>query len=211
MKKIAIFGASSFAREVADICHDLGIKEMVFVSDYDDIEQVDGIRVLKTGDIEGLQADGYQFAIGIGASNIRQKVFNEFPNLPYPNLVHPTVTFGRNQRDALQAAKGNILAAGVRVSNQISFGDFGVFNLNSVIGHDCTLGNFVSIMTGSLISGNVTIGEGVYMGCGACIINGTADNKVIIGKGATIGMGSVVIRNVDDESKVFGNPARPRP
>ncbi len=135
----------------------------------------------------------------------------QFPDLPYPNLVHPTVTFGRGQKEAIASARGNILAAGVRVSNKIKFGNFGVFNLNTVIGHDCTLGDFVSVMTGGLISGNVTIGEGVYMGCGACIINGAPDNKVLIGKEATIGMGSVVIRNVDESTKVFGNPARLRP
>ncbi len=49
MERIAIFGASSFAREVADICHDLGIEDIVFVSDYDDLEEVDGIPVLKQG------------------------------------------------------------------------------------------------------------------------------------------------------------------
>ena len=142
MEKIAIFGASSFAREVADICHDLGIEDIVFVSDYDDVEEVDGIPVLKTGDVENLKSQGYQFAIGIGASEIRHKMAAQFPDLPYPNLVHPTVTFGRGQKEAIASARGNILAAGVRVSNKIKFGNFGVFNLNTVIGHDCTLGGF---------------------------------------------------------------------
>ena len=209
MKKIAIFGASSFAREVADICHDLGYEEMVFVSDYDDVEEVDDIKVLKTKDIEGLSGDGYQFTIGVGSSDIRRKIVSQFPDLDYTNLVHPTATFGRTQRDALEKSKGNIIAAGVRLTNNIEIGNFVVLNLNVVVGHDCILEDFVSIMSGTLISGNVVIREASYIGCGASVTNGTADKKLEIGKNSLIGMGAVVIRRVKENTTVFGNPARP--
>lgn len=210
MKKIAIFGASGFGQEVADICHDLGYQDMVFVDHYKEIKEFGGIRVLKTSEVNKLQVEGYQFAIGIGTSEIRRKIVAEFPDLPYPNIIHPTATFGRQQREALENSKGNIIAAGVRLTNNIQMGNFIVLNLNVVVGHDCILNNYVSIMSGSLISGNVAIDESAYIGCGAIVINGTEQKKLKIGKNSLIGMGAVVIRRVKENSKTFGNPARPQ-
>lgn len=210
MKKIAIFGSSSFGREVADICHDLGFEDKVFIDDFTDATEVDGIRVFKTHDVKSLETEGYQFTIGVGSSEIRRKIVADFPDLPYPNIIHPAATFGRRQREAIDRSKGNIIAAGVRLTNNIEVGNFVVLNLNVVIGHDCILEDYVSIMSGSLISGNVAIREGVYIGCGVSIIDGSAQKKVEIGKNSLIGMGAVVIRRVKENSKVFGNPARPQ-
>lgn len=208
MKKIAIFGSSSFGREVADICHELGFEDMVFIDDYTDAAEATGIRIFKNHDVGSLEAKGYEFAIGVGAPEIRQKIAAEFPDLPYPNLVHPSSTFGRGQREAIENSRGNIIAAGVRLSHNIELGNFTVLNLNAVVGHDCILEDYVSIMSGSLISGNVAIREGVYIGCGVSVINGTAQQKIEIGKNSVVGMGAVVLRDVNEDSKVFGNPAR---
>jgi acetyltransferase-like isoleucine patch superfamily enzyme len=52
-------------------------------------------------------------------------------------------------------------------------------------------------------NGNVTIGDGAYVGTCAMLKQG-----VTIGRGATIGMGAVVLDDVPDGATMVGNPAR---
>ena len=139
---------------------------------------------------------------------MRKKIVAKFANLIFPNLIHPSVTFGRNQQSRLEGTRGTIFAAGVRLTNEIRVGNFCIFNINSTIGHDCNIENYVSIMSGCLISGNVHIKEAAYLGSGAKVVHGENQKRLSIGKEAFIGIGSVVLRRIRDGQKVFGNPAQ---
>jgi acetyltransferase-like isoleucine patch superfamily enzyme len=57
--------------------------------------------------------------------------------------------------------------------------------------------------------GSVRIGDGVFVGAGAVIRNGTTQ-PLFVGEGAVIGMGAIVVGDVPAGAKVFGNPAAPR-
>ena len=160
VKKIAIIGASGFGREVADIALDLGYEEVVFLS-----KDVDNIKVLAfpvveecLGEVEKLQNKRFDFAIGIGDPTIRKKISEKYSFLNYPNIIHPSVSFGYLQRAALTECRGNIIAAGCRFTNNIVFGNFGIFNINTAVGHDCQISDFVSVMSNVVVSGNVSLG-----------------------------------------------------
>ncbi|RKQ72209.1 sugar O-acyltransferase (sialic acid O-acetyltransferase NeuD family) [Litorimonas taeanensis] len=206
--KIAIFGSSGFAREVADLCHDIGYTDMVLVDGSNDADTVAGLKVLDDSHISTLASSGYDFVIAIGSPQIRRKIASQYPDLNFPNLIHPTVSFGRGQRERLEASRGNIFCAGCRLSNTIDIGDFCTFNMNVLIGHDVEIQNYVSVMSTTVISGNVTIGDNVYIGSGALITNGKLHKKLTIEKDAFIGIGSVVLRRIREGHKVFGNPAK---
>ena len=110
--------------------------------------------------------------------------------------------------EKLKKTVGNIFAAGVRCTNEIEFGDFIILNLNTTIGHDCLIKDYASVMPGVNISGNVILEECCYIGTGASIINGNADEKLTIGKGSIIGAGSVVIKNIPPKATAVGVPAK---
>lgn len=116
---------------------------------------------------------------------------------------------GFKQSEFLRNNKGNIITAGVRFTNNIQMGNFGIYNLNCTIGHDCIIDDFVNIAPGSTISGNVKIKKGAYIGTNAAVIQGKSiDDKMIIGEFAVVGAGAVVTKDVDANSVVVGVPAR---
>jgi hypothetical protein len=76
-------------------------------------------------------------------------------------------TFGQGQRARIEERQGVIVAAGVRFTNHIQVGDFGIFNQSATIAHDVVIGDFVHIAPGSIVSGNVSIGHLCWIGAGA--------------------------------------------
>ncbi len=160
--KIAIFGASGLGREVADICLEIGYSEIVFLvkNEAEKCIWPNKVYLDTIEKVEELKSDGFKFAIGIGDPKIRKLVAEKYPLLDYPNLIHPSATFGYGQRKEIENSIGNIITAGCNITNNTSFGDFVLVNLNVAVGHDCIIENFVSLMSSATVSGNVHIVKG---------------------------------------------------
>jgi sugar O-acyltransferase (sialic acid O-acetyltransferase NeuD family) len=137
----------------------------------------------------------------IGNTNIRKRIVDilERVDVQFPNLIHPSVicypgnTFGIGNI----VSAGNILNIDVKIGNQVCF------ETASTIGHEVEIEDFVSIMPGVKVSGNVVLEEGCYLGVGCTIIQGKR-----IGEWATVGAGAVVIDDVPPRSTVVGVPAK---
>lgn len=87
----------------------------------------------------------------------------------------------------------------------LSIGDYALIGSNSNIltgGHAIHGGDPV-IVKNPLTFGPIHIGNSVWVGAGATIIDG-----VTIGEGAVVGAGSVLTRDVEPYSVYVGNPAR---
>lgn len=207
--KIAIFGASGFSHEVADICIASGYTNIVLIDKQAGLNINSKFKVLDESYVESLSVDEYKFIIGIGDNRIRKDIFYKYGNLAYTNVIHPTASFGLGQRESIEKRVGNIVAAGVRFTNGTKVGNFGIYNLNSTIGHDCVIEDYVNICPGVNISGNVTILKESFIGTNACIINGQSMTcRVTIGERATVAAGAVVIWDVPDGAMVMGIPAK---
>ncbi len=210
--RMAIFGASGFARETADVCLAAGCRDLVFVDLHPRTDSCHGFPLVDESETESLLRREYQFALGIGDNRARQRISAAFPLLPYPNLVHPSSSFGWRQLEVLNARRGNIIAAGVRFTNGIIMGDFGIFNLNCTIGHDCVIEDYVNIAPGATVSGNVHLAEGSYIGTNAAVLQGRSEQeKLYVGRWSVVGAGAVVVKDAADGAVVVGVPARPLP
>lgn len=194
---IAIFGSSGMARSVVDICDTMNCVEVVFINRSAGVEPVTGIRILPESDVRDLATAGFSFVIGIGDNATRQRIANTFSFLPFVNVVHSSATFGRGTRESLEEHAGNIVMAGARLSGNIRCGNFGLYNFNCVLGHDVRVGDCVHFGPGSLVCGNVDVGDMAVIWTGARVRNGAGvDARLKIGSGAALGIGSTALSDV---------------
>lgn len=209
MKKIAIFGCSGFASEIIDICDALGFDRVIMLSEKESEKNaVNGIEIVTEKYCHELAQQGFKFAIGIANSAVKKKIYSKYANFDFINLIHPTASFGRNQQAIVNLSKGVIIAAGARFMSGIKIGNHVMVGLNATIGHDSVLESYVSVMPGANVSGNVFLDEGVYIGAGAVVLQGTSENKLYLCKSLTVGAGAVVTNNIASGAVVVGIPAR---
>lgn len=208
MSRIGIFGTSGMAREAGDIALELGLEPVYVARDQTEMRACSFMaKVILESDLDRNQEMGY--VIGIGDNVIRQRIAQRYASrLRFANLIHPSASFGKGQRDLIEVKQGVIVCAGVRFTNNIQVGDFCIFNLNSTISHDVVIDECVYVAPGAHITGNVHIETRAWIGVGVTINQGTENLKRRIGADTTIGSGAVVLRDCEPNAIYVGIPAR---
>ena len=92
---------------------------------------------------------------------------------------------------------------GAIVQSCVQVGKHSIINTGASVDHDCVLGDFVHVSPHATLCGNVSVGEGTWIGAGAVVIPG-----ICIGKNCIIGAGSVVVKDLPDGVKAYGNPCK---
>lgn len=209
MKRIAIYGAGGFGREVLTLINHINEQnqEYLIVGFYDDGivkgTVINGYEVL--GGIKDLNEinEELNLAIAIGNPQTKRKIIEQINNLyiNYPTLIHPSVIIG--DHNYVNIGKGCIICAGVIITTNIAINDFIILNLSCTVGHDTEIGMYSSFMPTVNISGEVLIGQEVYVGTGAKIIN-----LLNIGRETIIGAGAVVAKSLPEKCTAVGVPAK---
>lgn len=210
MKKIAIYGAGGFGREIAMFIellnHDEQIWEIVGFFDDKAIngKEINNYAIL--GGIHELNLIDFPLAlvIAIGDSFIRKKIRACITNdrIFFPTLIHRTATVGSGK--FITIGEGCVICPGVFLTTNISIGNHSILSLYCTVGHDTEIKDYVSIMPGVNISGEVKVGECVYIGTGAKIVH-----QVEIGEGTIVGAGAVVSKSLPANCTAIGVPAKP--
>lgn len=208
MKKIAVFGAGGFGREVKMLIDQLNAISMTyeFVGYFDDGvaigTMVNGYPVLGGREELNAYAQPLCVAFAVGNPATKKKIIDNITNekVSYPSLIHPNVLIGN---DDVSIGEGCIICAGCIITINIAIGNFVILNLGCTVGHDTVIEDYASFMPGVNISGEVRIKEGVYVGTGAKIIN-----QLEIGRYTIVGAGAVVSKTLPDECTAVGIPAK---
>ena len=210
MKKIVIIGAGGFGREVKTIIDAINKveKEYTFLGYYDDgIKKgsiINNYPVL--GNLEDLKEVNQEIFVLIGIANpvIKCKIAKSlvsYKNFFFPTIIHPSVQVSD---DDVFISHGCIICAGTIITTNIKIGSFVILCSLCTVGHDSIIDDFSSIMPSVNISGEVCIGEKVYVGTGVKVVN-----RITIGTATIIGAGAVVSKNVPNYCTAVGVPARP--
>jgi sugar O-acyltransferase (sialic acid O-acetyltransferase NeuD family) len=98
---------------------------------------------------------------------------------------------------------GMILCPYTVITTDVQIGRHLHMNLHSDIGHDCVIGDYVTLSPGARVSGNCKIGNCVYIGSNAVI-----REKINVCDNVTIGAGSVVVKDITEPGVYVGVPAK---
>lgn len=209
MKKIAVFGAGGFGREVHDMIEQINSanKQYDFIGFFDD--GIEKGTIINTFPVLGGATELNKFGsdlcivLAIGNPEIKRKVFEKIsnPKISFPTLIHPSVYIGNMKFNKI--GNGCIICAGNIITVNITIEDFVILNLSCTVGHDTIIGRFSSFMPTVNISGEINIGECVYVGTGAKIIN-----QLHIGANSLIGSGAVVTSDLPANCTAVGVPAK---
>lgn len=165
---------------------------LAFAGYLDDFKTVmESADLAKTDDI----------VLAIADPKIRKQLIDTWAHKPMPfqSLISNDVYL----HNTVELGKGVIVCPGVKLTVDIQIDDFVIINLNSTIGHDVHIGRYSALMPAVNVSGNVTLGEGVFVGTGASILQG-----ISIGDYAIIGAGAVVTESIQAGKTVMGVPAK---
>ena len=188
MEKVLI-GNGGHAREVMA---QMGIKLLRFVDD----EYVDK-DVLPIS-----QLDPRKHIVMVAISDPRDRcdVVQRLPKeTQFFTFIHPTALLMGD----IEIGEGSFIGAYSILTTNIKIGKHTILNRANQIGHDCKIGDYFSAMPGSIVSGEVTIYDFVYMGN-----NSSIREKLSVHSLAIIGMNCAVIGNIEKSGTYVGVPSK---
>ncbi|MDX1463198.1 MAG: acetyltransferase [Marinirhabdus sp.] len=207
-KDIVIVGAGGFGREVLVLLKTINSEASVynilgFIDD--NVPKNTKIHDQKVlGNVAFLKnmSQRPKVVFAIGDSEVKKQLATLLVGFEFETLIHPSIDIQSFQN--IDIGKGVILCEGNLLTTDITIEDFVLINISCTVGHDAVLKKYSSIMPGCNISGEVTVGECVFVGTGTKIVN-----QMQIGNGAIIGAGSVVAKDIPANCTAVGVPAKP--
>jgi sugar O-acyltransferase (sialic acid O-acetyltransferase NeuD family) len=197
MKNVALIGAGGLAYEVISFLEKSYRYNVEYL--YDSTIKED---IKKNGYLisNKFKSDIPHF-IAVGYPETKQKIIKSIKE--HLKLASPFIhSLGAQGKD-VYIGDGSVIYPMVTLTSNISIKQMATINSNSLIGHDCKIGEMFHASTGAAVSGNVTIGDRVFLGANSCI-----KEKISICSDVIIGAGGVVIRDITNPGVYAGNPVR---
>ncbi|MFF8973585.1 acetyltransferase [Streptomyces sp. NPDC014995] len=199
-----IVGAGGFGRETLDAVRaTAAAPEVVFVDEHPAATTVDGCPVLLPGQLAASGGRRDEFVVAIADADARRRLAREFEDrgLRPATVIDPRAVVSPGAR----IGRGCVVLGQAFISTGTVTGAHVQVNYQASIGHDTVLEDFVTILPGANIAGNVTIGAGSTVGSNAAVLQGRR-----IGPSVMVGAAALVTRDVAVGQLVVGVPARAR-
>lgn len=204
-KKICIIGAGGSARETLFLLKDTLDKTQAIADvacfmvddEYYKVPIVMGVEVIRFSQFD---AALYDVVVALGDPINRKKIVERLPaDTSYATIIHPSAVISQ----WVEIGEGSIITAGVIVTCNIKIGKHAHLNLHTTVAHDCVIGDFFTSSAGVRISGNCTLGNGVYLG-----VNAAVREKISIVDNVTVGMGGIVVKDIKEAGVYVGVPVQ---
>ena len=217
MEKIVIglYGAGGFGKEVMSLLPSILPKlfpgtnydeiKLCFIDDDTSLSSILGKEVISL--TKFLELNQYELYYGVTISDpaTRKFIVSKLKNTsakPLKLIFDNSLILSHSQIES-----GVIIMPGVTISTSVSIGMFTHINFNSYIAHDCKIDNFVTISPYVVCCGNTEIMECAFIGAGAIIKQGTANQPRYVGTNSKLGMGSILLNDLPNNQTYAGNPA----
>lgn len=188
--KQALIGCGGHAREVIA---QIGKNLPYFVDDE--------FLVSGTLPLSNFDPNEYEVMIAVGGSKARKNIVDKLPlSTKFFTFIHPTALIMDKN---IEIGEGSFIGAYSILTTNIKLGKHSLLNRSNHIGHDSVIGDYFSAMPGAIVSGNVNIGNKVYMGT-----NSSVREKINICNNVTIGLNSGVIKDINQEGTYVGLPTK---
>lgn len=210
MKKLVLYGAGGFAREVAFMVERINRASptydlLGYVVDeeyYKPDTVINGYPVIGTGDWLIEHKDEIVCTCAIGEPPVAREMIQEkyeALGVRFETLISPDV----EMHESVKIGAGSIVCWRTTFTVDIEIGKGTLINGRNAFGHDAKVGDYCCIFADCSINGHVQIGNRVRIGGKSYFCP-----KVKIGDDATIAAGSIVFTNVKANRHVLGNPAK---
>jgi sugar O-acyltransferase (sialic acid O-acetyltransferase NeuD family) len=205
--RLVIVGAGGFGREVFQLLLDINAASPTFdvLGFLDDGEvqlpRLERLGASLLGASSALAGLGASFVIAIGSPDTRRRIDARLrSSAPTAILTHPSASVGSD----VDVGAGAVIAAGARLTTNVSLGRHVHVNVNCTIGHDVVIEDYATLYPGVHLGGGCVIEAGATLGTGCVVLPG-----VRVGRGAIVGAGAVVARDVRPDTTVVTAAARP--
>ena len=203
MHKVVIVGSGGHAKVIIDILNSS--------NKYDPVGCVSAdltVKVVAGGPVLGNDATlpqlffkGIKYAfVAIGDNKKREKLskyvvesdFELINAISVYSYIASSVTLDKG----IAVMPGAVINAYSVIENNV------IINTGATIDHDCFIAAGCHIAPGCNIAGNVSIGQGSFLGVGCKVVP-----KITIGEWSIIGAGAVVVSDLPEYSLALGSPA----
>lgn len=208
MKELVIIGSGGFSKQVIEIVEEMNAvgERYNLIGIIDDNKEAIGSTVLDyeiIGDTDYLKeysnVNNICAVIAIANDKVRNKISNKLTEVEWINLIHPKAIVSKY----IKMGVGNIICGGVVINPGFTMGNHSHINIGSTFGHDISVADFVTVMPGVRVSGNVFLKSNTMIGTGSTIIQG-----LTIEENVRLGAGTVVIDKTEPKSLYVGVPAK---
>lgn len=199
MQNVVIIGTGGHAKVVADIIKLNKDNLIGFLTNDDTLTSFLGKPILGL-DTEYKKIKNAQFIIAIGNSCVREKIANSMPDAKWYTAIHPKAIISQTET---VIGEGTVISANAVVNACSKIGKHCIINTNCTVEHDNIIKSFSHISVGTMLAGNVYVGEKTWIGIGASVKNG-----ITICDNCLIGAGAVVVKDIVKPGIYIGVPAR---
>ena len=209
MKKLVLYGAGGFGKEVASIIESINNNKptyelLGFLDDgahFQQGDRINGYPWLGGKDWILKHKEDVYCTCTVGNAGIKAAIQRDLvkENVLFETIIAVSSRIGKYT----EIGQGCVFYGNVSVSVNCKIGDGVLLNYGCNIGHDVEIGDYTTIMPATGISGGCKVGLEVNIGGHAFVVPGRK-----IGNNATIAAGSIVFTNVKAGTTVLGNPAR---
>jgi hypothetical protein len=206
MKEVYIINAGGYGRTVASLAESdaaYGREWIVkgFLDDRDPKLFTNSPWPVLGGPMDHIYEQGQILLVALGDPYLREK-YSQSLDAQKADFMNLTPDLHRASGVVIEG--GGIFERNTVIGADSTLGRFIIMHAFSVVGHNVSVGSYSTIGSFVFLGGDVQIGSHVVIYPHVSILPG-----VKVGSGARIGAGSVVIKDVPTGVTVMGNPARP--